>query len=111
MNHDIDASVLEEIRDLDEETYVEVIRTYLDELPENLQTIQAAVEARDATSLIRAAHRLKGASSTMGLTAMASLCKTLEEQGRKGNAEAGMPVLPQLQDAAGSCQEYLQSLL
>jgi HPt (histidine-containing phosphotransfer) domain-containing protein len=111
MSADIDDSILQEIRDLDEETFWDVVRTYLDELPESLHAIEAAISADDAAGLASIAHRLKGASSTMGLLKMAAVCQQLEQGARKGSARQATQHLPALQAGAAVCRARLESYL
>lgn len=44
----------------DEELMVELVELFLEDLPERLQEIEAALAAGDAEALSRAAHTLKG---------------------------------------------------
>ena len=74
----IDEATLQEIRELDEETYIEVIKAYLEDLAPSLNEIATAISGDDADTLGKVAHRLKGSSATMGLNGMAAACLELE---------------------------------
>ncbi len=77
-----DVSPLVEIYELDVDTYFLVIDTYLEEMPENLQTIEDAIAAGDPDALMKGAHKLKGSSLTLGVNGLGDICKELEHIGR-----------------------------
>ena len=56
----------------------EVVHTWRRQLPERLAALDGAVQSGRAEALQRAAHSLKGSSATVGATALAALCSTLE---------------------------------
>ena len=70
----------------------ELIDTFLEDAPKMLSDMQQAVESGAAGALRIAAHNLKANSADLGATALSSLCRQLEEMGKKnelhGAAEA-----------------------
>ena len=71
--------------DGDQELLAEISRLFVDDAPHHLQQIGAAVEARDAEALRRAAHALKGAAANFDADAVVEAARVLEEMGRAGD--------------------------
>ncbi|HKO51130.1 MAG TPA: response regulator [Polyangiaceae bacterium] len=55
-----------------------VVRIFLDSVPRDIQSIEAAITADDSQALKHAAHRLKGGCLAIGVPRMASVCVQLE---------------------------------
>jgi two-component system, sensor histidine kinase and response regulator len=96
----IDHSVLEGLRELQEEgepdVLKELIELFLEDIPSQLKALREAEERDDAMSVERTAHTLKGSSGNMGATRMATLCAELEEVGGSGNLANAPELLEQL---------------
>jgi len=75
-----------------------VIHNYLEDAPNLIAQIQAAVQQQDAAALRFAAHTLKSISATLGAVTLAQLCQELETIGRTGMMAEDWHVngLPQL---------------
>jgi CheY-like chemotaxis protein len=86
---ELDQKALANIRALDDagNTFVldEVIAMYLEEAPQHVARLQAALEAQDAAELGRIAHAFKSASQNVGATQLGDLCRQLERQGKAGH--------------------------
>ncbi|MEN8164967.1 MAG: ATP-binding protein, partial [Acidobacteriota bacterium] len=63
----------------------ELIGLYLDEMPDRLDLLRAAIKSEDAESLRSVAHKIRGSSSNLGLPDVASAGATLEDIGRSGD--------------------------
>lgn len=63
------------------EVLPQLIDNYLEEAPQLLQAMRAAVVSEDTAALQQAAHTLRGTSATLGATHLSQLCKTLETMG------------------------------
>lgn len=50
--------------------------------------LQAAVDKRDVAGVIRAAHRVMGASRMAGAAVLANICATMARAGKRGDWEA-----------------------
>lgn len=74
----------------------EVIDSYLENAPQLLEVIHAAVLSKDAASLQQAAHTLKSSSAVLGATSLSQLCQELEATGRAGTVEGGAERMLQL---------------
>jgi HPt (histidine-containing phosphotransfer) domain-containing protein len=62
----------------------ELVETYLADTADQFDAMSAAVEADDATALVRPAHTLKSSSATVGLMRLSSVARDLEMAGRTG---------------------------
>lgn len=76
-----------------------VLTTYLNDARTLVEEIRAAVEAHDAGTLAKAAHRLKSSSAQLGVLATAAHCKELEHLGRLACLDDAARLLTQLTDA------------
>ena len=79
----LDSAVLASLQDVMEDEYPVLLDTFLLDSEERLLTLRQAEQARDAQGLRLAAHSFKGSCSNMGALMLASLCKQLEEAGRR----------------------------
>lgn len=76
----IDHKVLSDLREVMEDGYLQLVKTFLDDSEQRLGQLHAA---RNAEELGAAAHSFKGSSSNMGAVALARLCQQLEERVRQ----------------------------
>jgi CheY-like chemotaxis protein len=65
----------------------EISRLFLEDAPHHLERIRQAILARDAESLRRAVHSLKGAAANFAAQGVVSAARALEESGRAGDFE------------------------
>jgi PAS domain S-box-containing protein len=85
-NSPIDFHVLQSLRELDDEDdpdfLGELIKIYLLDAPQHLETIKEAIFLGDADSLKLASHTLKSSSANLGAVSFSEVCKELELMGR-----------------------------
>ena len=87
-NHTIDGEIInleqfEDMRDLLEEDFSELVQTYLTDSRQRIITLRAAQVANDNAIGFEAAHALKGASANLGATQLVALSNQLETHCRK----------------------------
>jgi len=79
----IDQTVLAALAEAQEEgepdLIVELIDLYLEDAPQWVEAIRAAVAQADAASIKGAAHTLKGSSGSVGVCQVAEICKLFEQ--------------------------------
>jgi two-component system, sensor histidine kinase and response regulator len=94
----VDVAVLTELGGLDEtgELLTTLIRHYLDETPQRMAVMQAALTSGDATILAETAHALKGASANLGAIRMQALCGELQTSGRNSDLATASVLLMRL---------------
>jgi len=107
----LDQSVLDNIRAIDDDGTVlnEVIRIYLDEVPEHVAQLRAALAARDAARLAAVAHALKSASFNVGAPALGELCRRLERQGKVGEIAEAADLVGEIEALLGNVQPLLRA--
>jgi HPt (histidine-containing phosphotransfer) domain-containing protein len=66
----------------DHQLLAEISRLFVDDAPQHLERIRAAIDARDGESLRRAAHGLKGAAANFDADGVVNAARALEEMGR-----------------------------
>jgi CheY-like chemotaxis protein/class 3 adenylate cyclase len=67
------------------EIMAELIQIYSNESVELMNSLREAIAAGDANKLNQTAHSLKSSSGNLGATQLASLCQTLEQQGKNND--------------------------
>ncbi|NRA37170.1 MAG: Hpt domain-containing protein [Planctomycetes bacterium] len=110
MSDDFDAGALSEIYEIDVETFEEVIECYLSDTPNILSELNEAVGQSDANTLRERAHKLKGSSSTMGLSLVSSIAFELESIGRGGSCDQADDKAKNLSTAVEAAYEWLGKL-
>jgi two-component system, sensor histidine kinase and response regulator len=83
----------------DEELLKELLAAFLSEYPPLMAQIRDAITQRDARSLERAAHTLKGAAAAVAAAAVADAAQRLEIMGRTGELAGAKSVCTELEDA------------
>jgi len=68
----------------DMDFFNDLLSTFFDDAPKLLADMRRATETGQAEELRRAAHSLKSNSASFGATALAEMCKELEELGKSG---------------------------
>ncbi len=100
---EIDTTAWEAIRALQRpgrpDILAKVLTTYLNDARTLVEEIRAAVEAQDADTLAKAAHRLKSSSAQLGALATAAHCKELEQLGRLARLDDAARLMTQLTEA------------
>ncbi len=95
-NSPIDFQVLQNLRQLDDEEdpdfLGELIKIYLSDAPQHLETIKEAIFLGDADSLKLASHTLKSSSANLGAVSFSEVCKELELMGRVAVESGGEQV-------------------
>lgn len=75
----INVAQFEELRDLLEEDFNDLIQTYINDSEIRLTELDNAYHNNDNRLGFEAAHSLKGASSNLGATTLSELCYQLQE--------------------------------
>jgi len=88
----VDPAALERLSEMtggDPEFVRELIDTYLDDAPGQLEALREAVARGVVDDAIRPAHSLKSNSASMGADRLAELCRALEADARAGAVADG----------------------
>ncbi|HNT43134.1 MAG TPA: response regulator [Syntrophorhabdaceae bacterium] len=82
----------------DEDLARTVVKGFLEDLPQQIETLKGCLEAGDAPSAERQAHSIKGASANLGGEALRAVAFEMEKAGRAGDLETARVRLPELMD-------------
>lgn len=93
----LDDAVLAALQDVMEDEYPVLLDTFVADSEERLRLIQQAERDADPQALRLAAHSFKGSCSNMGATLLASLCKLLEDAGRREALELAPELIEQIE--------------
>lgn len=88
----------------------ELVDTFLQEAPNMLADLRAALAARDADRFRRAAHSLKSNSNTFGALTLGSMARELELSGVAKVSESGGRPLDALSEEYARVAEALSAL-
>ena len=88
----------------------ELVDTFLEDAPRMLSEMQLAIESSASEVLRIAAHNLKANSADMGATALSSLCRQLEEMGKKKRLDGAAETLSMAKAQFGIAKPHLESL-
>lgn len=106
----IDQTTFEELKQMSGEDFInELIDAFLDDAPNMIQNMQAALATKDVESFRRNAHSLKSNANTFGAMELAALAKELEFMGKENNLDVGYR-LDVLNEAFGKVAEELKGM-
>ena len=80
-----DRKVLLERLDGDEEIFKEIIATFLEDAPNQVEKLKKALQEGDANRVERQAHLLKGAALNIGGNGLQTAARELEVAGKQGD--------------------------
>ncbi len=94
----------------DDPEMAELVELFVDELPQRIQSLRAAFESRDAQSLRRLTHQLRGASAGYGFPAIGEAAGAVESRLRTDPAPEALDGLNrQLNDLIDLCARATQT--
>lgn len=82
----LDFYVIDELKQMagDLDFVAEMIQSYLDDVPQRLQSLRLALDAGELDMINEVAHALGSLSASLGAAALTHRCRTLEEEIRRG---------------------------
>jgi HPt (histidine-containing phosphotransfer) domain-containing protein len=80
----LDTSVLSELRVLDDEDLRDLVELYFADVATQLGLVRDALATGDAAVVAASAHRIKGASLSIGAARVAALASELETNAKQG---------------------------
>ncbi len=95
----------------DLELLAELLRLFLDDLPENRDALLKAIEGDDLGGAAIAAHKLKGMLANLSAIQMASLASEIELAARSGDLDKIKPLLPILEVEVDGVSTALNAFL
>lgn len=111
----LDASVLESLRQLNQDGQPDVVRevlsVFLDDGPTRLRAIDDTIKSRDAQAIQRAAHALKGAAGSIGATALQARCRELEDAARTAALDGAADLSRRIHEEFERARQEIQGIL
>ncbi len=111
----IEAERIAELEDMETRAKRNIIgdlfRVYLEDLPELIKALHAAVASGDTVAAGKAAHRLKGTSLNVGANALADACRVVESRARVQQKETLAQALPEVERRAKEAESALRQIL
>ena len=95
----------------DLETYKELLRDFIHELPERMKVLEQFSQQRDLISLARAAHNLKGVSLNLGALQLSEYAAKLDKQSNESYTDHGQATLSDLKKAETKLVEIATEFL
>ena len=92
----IDEVQFEEMRELLEEDFADLLQTFIDDSKQRITLMQVAQASHDNANWFEFAHALKGASATLGATQLVLLSGELELACRKQQVSAQNTLIMQI---------------
>lgn len=108
MKDAVDSATIEQLREVMEDEFEDLLQTYLDTAPVELGRIYNALRVLDAKALAHSAHTLKGSSANLGAVGLSNLCRDLEILGKANQMD---DETARLVDLLGTEYEQVQMLL
>jgi CheY-like chemotaxis protein len=81
---------------------------FIQELPDQIESLKVAVAGKDTAALTEQAHKLKGAAVNLCAYEVSSAAKSLEEIGRSQNMDGANQILEVLLNESKRLTEYLE---
>jgi two-component system, sensor histidine kinase and response regulator len=81
---------------------------FIQELPDQIESLKVAVAGTDAVALTEQAHKLKGAAANLSAYGVSSAAKSLEEIGRSQNMDEANQILEVLLNESKRLTEYVE---
>lgn len=96
MEHAIKVEALDELRSLMGDSLDDVLQTYIDYIPGQLEELGQAISNDDADTVFNLAHKMKSSSSSIGALGLARVAEQIELIGRAGSTDGTAELLEQL---------------
>ncbi len=107
----LDYEILDELRELMEEEFTDVLLVYMDNAPKLFNKISQAADKGDIKGLISPAHSLKSSSGNVGAMQVSNFAKGLEQAARSNDFEEAAKNWRGLQQVFPKTYEKLTELL
>lgn len=82
-----DLTFLKEISDNDMDFIKDVLNTFLDEMPKDMEALKTAVASKNFTDIGKIAHKTKSTLQTIGLLDLKELALTIEQAIKQGSTD------------------------
>jgi HPt (histidine-containing phosphotransfer) domain-containing protein len=88
-----------------------VLKMFCQRIPEEMGTMEKALELKDTEQIARVAHRVKGSSASVSADGVARAAAEIEEVSRAGRMTDISASIGRLHDEWDKCSDYATTLL
>lgn len=106
----LDEGTIAELRDVMEDEFVDLIDSFLSDLPVQVDALQIAVTGQSADEVYRIAHRLKSSCGTIGALRLTEGVRQLELAGRQNTLDLAPELLDRIRAVAEETIVELRAL-
>jgi HPt (histidine-containing phosphotransfer) domain-containing protein len=103
----IKIEALDELRSLMGDSLDEVLQTFIDYVPGQIDELSTAVMNKDAEGVFNLAHKMKSSSSSIGALGLAQMAEQIELIGRSGSTEGTAELLEKLKGMYSDAEALL----
>jgi HPt (histidine-containing phosphotransfer) domain-containing protein len=107
----MDMRAYDEVKSIMGEVLKELIETFVDYVPTQLEDLQKAIDENDADLMFGIAHRVKSSCNSLGATGPASTAEIIELLGRENTTEKADQHLSELKQQLEKAIEFLKKEL
>jgi HPt (histidine-containing phosphotransfer) domain-containing protein len=107
----MDAAAFAEMKEIMGDTFKDVITLCLQNLPEQLNDIENAINNKNAESLFNVAHKMKSACGSIGAFGLAEKAEVIELIGRSDSTDVTELAFSELRDATEQVMTILNTEL
>ena len=107
----LDTHAYAEMKDIMEEVLPELLKTFLDYMPEQLSDLNRAIDESNADLLFGIAHRMKSSCNSLGALGTAGTAESIEMLGRSGSTEGARELSAQLKEELNEVMEFFEEEL
>jgi HPt (histidine-containing phosphotransfer) domain-containing protein len=109
--HALDFNAYTEMKELMEEVLPELLKTFLEYMPEQLNDLNKAIDDNNPDLIFGIAHRMKSSSNSLGALGLAKTCESIEMIGRSGSADGAREISSQLEQQLSEVLEFFETEL
>ncbi|MBV1883790.1 MAG: Hpt domain-containing protein [Pseudomonadales bacterium] len=111
MTEHVDMETLQELKEVMEDEFGILIETYLEDSTMRVDALRAALVARDADELRKAAHSFKGSCGNIGAPTLADLCHQVESIGKAGGVDEAGPIIDMIVAEYDEVKSIMEKML
>ena len=111
MEEAIKMDALTELRSLMGDSIKEVLQTFIDYVPGQIDELTNAIREDDAERVFNLAHKMKSSSSSIGALGLAHVAEEIELIGRAGSTEGTAELLEKLKGLYAGAETMLREEL
>lgn len=85
-----DLTFLKQISDNDMDFIKDVLKTFLDEMPKDMEAMNQAINSQNFVDIGKIAHKTKSTLQTIGLSELKNLALTIEQAIKQGSTDSNI---------------------